>query len=341
VSGAVQFDTAFTGTSSEGKLSWNQTDGTLDLGMKGGLVTQQIGQEIYYPPVVNKTGGILYEGTLVMINQTTPSFGNRLSVVKAISNGTVPSFALVGILTEDISDNNEGFATWFGYVRALNETDLETNGIKFSGETWVEGNILWASPTLNGGLTNVEPSAPNLKVPVAAITAINGQDITILVRPRLTPSLGDLNNVQLSGQTNGDLLVYNNTLGFWEYTKNLVGNYQISGNTKQYGTQYQQSDISTGLTSGTTVVLTVPTVSGCSADFNYCVNESGGAMRAGTVKSVWNNSTAGYTDVSTTDISGSTSNIGFTVTVSGSDVNLNAVVSGGTWSVQVGSKIIF
>jgi hypothetical protein len=64
-------------------------------------------------------------------------------------------------------------------------------------------------------------------------------------------------------------------------------------------------------------------------------------MRAGTVKSVWNNSTAGYTDVSTTDISGSTSNIGFTVTVSGSDVNLNAVVSGGTWSVQVGSKIIF
>jgi hypothetical protein len=61
VSGAVQFDTTdYTGGTAEGRLSWNQTDGTLDLGMKGGLVTQQIGQEVYYPPVVNKTGGILW-----------------------------------------------------------------------------------------------------------------------------------------------------------------------------------------------------------------------------------------------------------------------------------------
>jgi hypothetical protein len=108
-----------------------------------------------------------------------------------------------------------------------------------------------------------------------------------------------------------------------------------------YGTEYQQSVVSTGVTSGTTAIVTIPTSSGCSADFNYCVTESEGAKRAGTVKSVWNSSTAGYTDVSTTDISGSTSNIGFTVTVSGSDVNLNAVVSGGTWSVLVASKIIF
>jgi hypothetical protein len=36
-----------------------------------------------------------------------------------------------------------------------------------------------------------------------------------------------------------------------------------------------------------------------------------------------------------------TTNIGFTVTVSRSDVNLNAVVSGGTWSVLVASKLIF
>jgi hypothetical protein len=108
-----------------------------------------------------------------------------------------------------------------------------------------------------------------------------------------------------------------------------------------YGTEYQQSVVATSITSGTTAIVTIPTASGCSADFNYCVTESAGAKRAGTVKSVWNSSTAGYTDVSTTDISGSTSNIGFTVTVGGSDVNLNAVVSGGTWSVLVASKIIF
>jgi hypothetical protein len=71
------------------------------------------------------------------------------------------------------------------------------------------------------------------------------------------------------------------------------------------------------------------------------VREAGGAMRGGTVKAVWNNSTAGFTDFSTTDIAGSTSGIGFTVDVSGSNVRLNAVVTTGTWTVQVGSKLIF
>ena len=309
--------------------------------MKGGLVTQQIGQETYYPPVVNKTGGILYEGTLVMINPTTPSFGNRLNVVKAISNGTIPSYALVGVLTQNISDNNEGFATWFGYVRGLNVNDLVTNGIKPSGETWVEGNILWTNPTLNGGFTNVEPSAPNLKVPVAAITSINGVNITILVRPTLIPSINELNNVQTSGQTNGDIIVYNNTLGYWEYTKTLVGNYTISGNTTQYGEKYNQSTVSPTLTPGTTIITTIPTSSGCSANFDYCITESGGAMRAGTVKAVWDNTTAGYTDFSTRDIVSSTSDFEFTVDVVGSDVRLNAVISSGSWSVKVSTNILF
>ena len=309
--------------------------------MKGGNVIQQIGQETYYPPVVNKTGGVLYEGTLVMINGTTPSFGNRLNVVKAVADGSVPSFALVGVLTEDIADNQEGFATWFGYVRNLNENDLETNGIKPAGETWNVGDILWANPSLDGGYTNVEPSAPNLKVPVAAITDINGQNIILLVRPRLTPSLGESNNVQTSGETNGDLVVYNNTLGYWEYTKTLIGNYTISGDTIQYGDVFQQSASGTSLTTGTNIITTIPTTSGCSANFDYCVTENGGAMRAGTVKVVWNNSSAGYTDYSTTDIVGSTSGISFTADVSGGNVRLNAVITSGTWSVKVSTNVVF
>jgi hypothetical protein len=88
-------------------------------------------------------------------------------------------------------------------------------------------------------------------------------------------------------------------------------------------------------------VSTIPTTSGCSANFDYCVTESGGAMRSGTVKAVWNNSTAGYTDVSTTDIGGSTSGIEFTVDVSGGNVRLNAVITSGTWTVKVGTKVVF
>ena len=342
VSGAVQFDTTdYTGGTAEGRLSWNPTDGTLDLGMKGGLVTQQIGQEVYYPPVVNKTGGILYQGTLVMINGTTPSFGNRLNVVKAISDGTVPSFALVGILTEDIADNQEGFATWFGYVRNLNENDLESEGIKPVSETWVEGDILWANPTLNGGLTKVEPSAPNLKVPVAAITDINGVNITLMVRPRLTPSLGDINNVQTSGETHGDLVVYNNTLGYWEYTKTLEGDYTISGNTTQYGDQFIHSAEGLVLTTGTYTLETVPVTSGKSIQFDYVVYNDSEDSRAGTVIVVWNSTTATLTDNSTPDINGVTDTVKFDVTNDGTNVRLNVVTGVDGWSVVGGTRVIF
>jgi hypothetical protein len=89
--------------------------------MLGGAVTQQIGQETYYPLVVNRTGAIITEGTLVMINPTTPVFGNKPNVVKAITNGTYPANVVLGIATEDIAINGSGLITWFGYVRNLSK----------------------------------------------------------------------------------------------------------------------------------------------------------------------------------------------------------------------------
>jgi hypothetical protein len=56
---------------------------------------------------------------------------------------------------------------------------------------------------------------------------------------------------------------------------------------------------------------------------------------------VWNGSAAAFTDTSTTDLNGSTEGISFTVTVSGGNVRLNAVVTVGVWTVKVGTRIIF
>jgi hypothetical protein len=72
-----------------GRLKWNEADGTLDLGM-GSNATLQVGQELYYPYVVNKTGEPLVEGTLVMVDPIQTVHGNRLRVVKAVTDGTYP-----------------------------------------------------------------------------------------------------------------------------------------------------------------------------------------------------------------------------------------------------------
>ena len=83
----IDFDTTASVTQpSIGRLSWNQTDKTLDLGTGDGNTTLQIGQETVYPPVVNKDSIDLGEGTLVMVNPTGIAQGNRISVVRAVSN---------------------------------------------------------------------------------------------------------------------------------------------------------------------------------------------------------------------------------------------------------------
>jgi hypothetical protein len=64
-------------------------------------------------------------------------------------------------------------------------------------------------------------------------------------------------------------------------------------------------------------------------------------MRAGFVMSVWDSSTATYTDVSTPDLNGSTLGLNFSVIVSGSNVLLKANATSGTWTVKVGTRIIF
>jgi hypothetical protein len=52
--GQIEFDQTPTGTAGVGIMQWNDSDGTVDLGLKGGNVTLQIGQEQVLR-VVNKT----------------------------------------------------------------------------------------------------------------------------------------------------------------------------------------------------------------------------------------------------------------------------------------------
>jgi hypothetical protein len=63
----------------------------------------------------------------------------------------------------------------------------------------------------------------------------------------------------------------------------------------------------------------------------------------GQVYTTWNNSNAVYTDVSSPDLNGSTSNFVWKVQVNGGtgDVELVAVISGDTWDILVSTRIVF
>jgi hypothetical protein len=207
----VQLDLAATPTLTVGMARWNTDQLTWEVGLGTGPIAYEMGQSLFYPQVRNTSGTNLPKGTLVMVDPTDVSTGDRLNVVRAVANGTYISQLFVGILAEAINSNATGFAVWFGQIY-----NIANSAINLGGEAWVEGDILYASAANPGGLTKVEPAAPNLKVTIAAIQAINGGNVNLLVRPWLNEDIGQLNDVSITNPDDNSILQFNSTTGVWE-----------------------------------------------------------------------------------------------------------------------------
>ena len=64
---SINFNTGSTVAPSPGTLVWNNGDGTLDLGLRGGNVTLQVGQELV-TLVYNAEATTLNDGEIVYIS---------------------------------------------------------------------------------------------------------------------------------------------------------------------------------------------------------------------------------------------------------------------------------
>lgn len=209
ISGAIQtptyikFSSTANHTANQGELTWNSTEGTLDLGLNHGGVVLQIGQEQHYR-VTNQSGADIPNGTLVSFVGTT---GNSGKLLVAKYNGTQASKTILGLSTELIHNGSNGYVTCFGKVRGI-----QTNGANY-GETWVDGDILYPSPT---GLTKVLPQAPAAKQPIAVVINAHGSNGELFVRVQNSTTLGEDELVQLSSLTNNDILQYDAVDGRFE-----------------------------------------------------------------------------------------------------------------------------
>jgi len=161
----------------QGRLFWNNAEDTLNISHKNGVV-QQIGQELFMQ-VENDYGADMANGTLVSFS----GVNGEIKVSKYIADGSVDNLYFVGILTQDLIDGEIGKATLYGNVR-----DVDTTGTDVS-ETWVKGDILYASPTHLGKMTNIRPTAPNEVVVVAAVRVVDSTSGEIMVRPTIPQGL--------------------------------------------------------------------------------------------------------------------------------------------------------
>ena len=156
------------------RMQWNEDDGTIDVGLNADVVLQ-VGQEMQFY-AKNTSGGAIDNGSTVMFTGALGASG-KLTFSKAVADGSIISLYMMGVATEDIPDNGFGYITSFGKVRGF-----DTSGTPY-GETWTDGDIIYFSPTVAGGWTNVTPVAPNLYLPVAVVlNAAPGGSGSIFVR---------------------------------------------------------------------------------------------------------------------------------------------------------------
>jgi hypothetical protein len=222
----IQFNTSTSTSVAPGQLAWNNSDGTLDLGMKGGNVVQQIGQEIFYE-VRNDTGTTIQNGTALYASGVTAGSG-RITAEPFTANGAVREVRFLGMATEDISNGANGFVTHFGYVRGLDTRGNVASSIAVGDETWAVGDILYAHPTVAGKLTNVRPKH---EISVAIIIVRHQNVGIVFVRPASYGHLDDIHDVSINtgSLATGDLLIYNSGSDLWINTKQLSGSYGLTG----------------------------------------------------------------------------------------------------------------
>ena len=204
------------GTGVEGLFQWNIDDGTVDLGMVGGNVTLQLGQEMH---AYVKASENITNGDVIYASGSVGASG-KLVVTKFIADGTIEDIRVLGMATEDIAINTSGYITVFGAIRGLDTTGTPV------GETWLEGDILYASSTVLGGLTNIRPPKPLHGIRVAMVTTVHASNGTVFIRPSIGEHLDDLHDVTLTALTNGEVLKYNSTSEVFE-NSSIHGDYQI------------------------------------------------------------------------------------------------------------------
>lgn len=138
------------------------------------LLQESIGQASRetFTLVQNSTGSTLAKGTVVGFAGVGAA--NLLSVSKYLADGSTPSLYILGVLDETIPDSGAtGLACVWGPVSGIDTSAFNV------------GDILYASPTVAGGFTNVKPTAPDNVIPMAAVLIKSATDGVIFVRPTI------------------------------------------------------------------------------------------------------------------------------------------------------------
>jgi len=204
---AIQMDTTVNGSTQTGEIKWNTTDGTMDIGLYNGVV-MQLGQELPFL-VKNESGSQIDDGTVCMYAGSVGASG-KMKVVPLVADGSTEGAYVLGMATQNIPDNGWGYIVSMGRVRGV-----PTDGAGVS-ESWSANDVLYANPSYNGGLTKVEPEAPNLKIALAIVSVVHASNGELIFRTNTGHALATSQDVEISSVADNQFIQYNSTNSRWE-----------------------------------------------------------------------------------------------------------------------------
>lgn len=212
-----------TGALAVGAMEWNDTIGSSQTLLKGGSVTLKNGVDLV-ARIVNKVSpNTTLTKASYQVVKVSGAQGQRLAVNLAQANTDLNSADTLGVVTETIAPNQEGFILTVGQLEGVNTTG------SLQGETWADGDVLYLSPTTAGRMTNVKPNGSTGHIVVLGYVeyshANNGK---IYVKIMNGWELDELHNVYINPSTlaNNDALVYESSTDLWknkQVTKSMVG----------------------------------------------------------------------------------------------------------------------
>lgn len=233
-----------------GTVAW---DGGTTLGIQmTANVLQPVGEAQYF---YIKADSTITKGQLIMF---TGAVGASGVIRGAPATGLTDGQYLMGIAAENIATNGFGLVTSFGHVRGWNTTGAPV------GETWADGDILYYNPSIAGGLTKTQPTAPNVKATIAVVVnAAPAGSGDVFVRVSTGSVLGGTDsNVQFGTLATNDLIQYNGT-----YWTNVTPASVISGAGGAPVTKTANFTVAAGETwlinnkSGSSCTVTLPSAS--------------------------------------------------------------------------------
>lgn len=161
----ISFNTSSTTTPTEGQLNWNSDYGTLQVGMPGGDVVLQPGQEVVLAKNVSGSGTT--NGKAFYISGATGAVPEA-DFANASEEEACKTLALA---MKDIENNQQGYFTTFGFVRELDTSFGE------------EGDEVFLDST-DGGLTTTKLSHPFCRVKIGYIIRKHATEGVIFVNIR-------------------------------------------------------------------------------------------------------------------------------------------------------------